>query len=126
MDNNIKISLTIYLEGGTLVRKSKPDFINWVTTKKDLYPMKHFKNKEGLQVVKSGSIPHYSYEVKPATQHIDMSVEAYNYMISKECPYWINPKEWNRMGKKAKLEAQLKRTCEYLGGNSFEYEVLED
>ena len=126
MNNNIKISLTINLEGSTLVRKSVPEVIKYALTERDLNPYKKWKGKDGLKVVRRGSFKHFSYETKPASQHINMTQESYDYMVSSECPHWIAPKVWNVMSAKERLESHLQRVCEYYNGTSYTYEILED
>lgn len=126
MDNTIKISLTIKLEGSTLVRKSEPEIIKYSVTKRDLESNKKWRGKDGLEVVRKGTVKHYPLIAKPAFQHINMNVEAYEYMTSNECPSWAKPKVWAAMSKTQRLEAHLQRTCEHVGGKSFTYEVLED
>lgn len=51
MNNTTKISLTIELEGSTLVRKSEPEIIKYSVTKRDLEPNKKWRGKDGLEVV---------------------------------------------------------------------------
>lgn len=126
MNNTTKISLTIRLEGSTLVRRSKPEIIKYSLTKRDSEFRKKWVGKEGLEVVKKGEFKYYPLEAKPAFLHINMNVEAYNYMTSAECPYWMKPKVWGTMSKIQRLEAHLQRTCEHEGGKSFTYEVLGD
>ena len=126
MDNTTKISLTIELEGSTLVRKSKPEVIKYAVTAKDSDPYRKYKGKDGLKVVRKGVQKHYSLEAKPASQHINMTKEAYDDMISNECPYWAKPKAWSSMSKKERLEAHLQRTCEHFNGTSYSYEILND
>lgn len=65
-------------------------------------------------------------KTKTAQQSINMTHQAYNYMVSKECPYFMKPKDWAKMGKKARLEAHLAETCKALGGISYTYQVFED
>lgn len=126
MNNEIKVCLTIELEGSTLVCKSQPEKIEFVVTERDINPLKKWKGKEGLKVVRKGKISHHSYDVKPAKQRINITMESYKYMISSECPSWMKVKDWLRMSKKARLEAHLAKTCEHFMGKSFVYEVLED
>lgn len=126
MNNTTKISLTIVLEGSTLVRKSEPEVIKYTITKRDLEPYREWRGKDGLEVVKKGEYKWYSRIAKPAAQHINMNVDAYNYMTSSECPYWAKPKVWATMSETQRLEAHLQRVCEHVGGKSFTYEVLED
>lgn len=64
---------------------------------------------------------------KSATQSLNMSKEAYEYMIDKNsCPSWSKPSKWAAMSKKERLEAHLQRTVEHLGGVSYTYQVFED
>ena len=126
MNNTTKISLIIVLKGSTLVRKSEPEVIKYTITKRDLDPHKKWRGKDGLKVVRKGEYKWYPLVAKPATQHINMNVDAYNYMTSSECPYWAKPKVWAIMSKTQRLEAHLQKVCEHVGGKSFTYEVLED
>lgn len=127
MNNATKISLTIELEGSTLVRKSEPEVSKFTITKRMPNPHNKWKSKRGSKkVVKVVEYKEYPLIKKPASQHINMSVDAYNYMTSSECPYWSKPKIWNSMNKTQRLEAHLQKTCEHLGGKSFTYEILED
>lgn len=126
MSNVTKISLTINLEGSILVRKSEPEIIKYTVTAKDIEPSKKWRGKDGLEVVSKGRCKHYLLEAKPASQHINMTEEAYKYMISSECPYWSKPKVWNNLSEKERLEAHLQRTAEGLGGKSYSYVIFED
>lgn len=126
MDNITKISLTIELEGSTLVRKSEPEVIKCTVTERDLNPSKKWRGKDGLKIVRKRKSKHFSLEAKPASLHVNMGLDAYNYMISSECPYWAKPKVWSAMTEEQRLEAHLQRTCEHHRGKSFTYIVLED
>ena len=126
MSYSPKISLTIELEGSTLVRKSEPEIVKYSITKRDLEPNKKWKSKDGLKVVRKGTFKHYPLITKPASHHINICVEAYKYMTSNECPYWAKPKVWAMMSETQRLEAHLQKICEHVGGKSFTYEVLGD
>lgn len=63
---------------------------------------------------------------KPAGQSLNLSMDAYEYMIGKEAPYFVKPRDWEKLTKKQRLEAHLKRICEELGGVSFTYAVLDN
>ena len=72
-------------------------------------------------------ITFHTRKCKPATQSLNMSKEAYEYMIDKDsCPSWSKPGKWAAMSEKERLEAHLQRTVEYLGGISYTYQVFED
>lgn len=124
MSNAIKISLTINLEGSTLVRKSDPEKIKYTILEKDINPLK--KGKSGMKVVKEGETNHFPLVSKPATQHINLSEYSYKYMVSIECPYWAKPKVWKTMSAKERLKSHLQRVCENFNGKSYNYKVLDD
>ena len=126
MNYSPKISLTIELEGSTLVRKSEPEIVKYSITKRDLEPNKKWKSKDGLKVVRKGTFKHHPLIAKPASHHINICVEAYRYMTSNEYPYWAKPKVWAMMSETQRLEAHLQRICEHVGGKSFTYEILGD
>ena len=126
MSHSPKISLTIELEGSTLVRKSEPEIVKYSITKRDLEPNKKWKSKDGLKVVRKGTFKYHPLIAKPASHHINICVEAYKYMTSNECPYWAKPKVWTMMSETQRLEAHLQKICEHVGGKSFTYEVLGD
>lgn len=126
MNYSPKISLTIELEGSTLVRKSEPEIIKCILTKRDFEPNKKWKGKDGLKIVRTTKFKHYPLITKPVNQHINISVEAYRYMTSNECPCWAKPKVWAMMSETQRLEAHLQRICEHVGGKSFTYEILGD
>lgn len=72
-------------------------------------------------------ITFHTRKCKPATQSLNMSKEAYEYMIDKDsCPSWSKPGKWAAMSKKERLEAHLQKTVEHLGGTSYTYQVFED
>lgn len=104
MDNIIKISLTIVIEGSTLVRKSEP-----ITLGK--------KNHK-----------HYPLETKDAIYHVNLTKEAYDYMISSESPDWARVKfiKWKKLKPEERLELHMKRICDSYKGKSYKYSILED
>lgn len=125
MNLTTKISLTIELEGSALIRKSKPEVIKHSVFKRNFEHRKQ-KDKDNSKMTKNNTFEYYSLVTKPATQHINISTEAYKYMISKECPSWIKPKIWMAMNEIQKLETHLQRICKHVGGKSFTYEILGD
>lgn len=125
MDNTIKISLTIELEGRTLV-KSAPETVRYSLTERDVKPFKHWKGKDGMSIVKRGKFTHCPLIAKPASQHISINIAAYNYMTSTECPYWSKPKLWSKLTRTQRLEAHLSRICDDMKGKTFSYKILEE
>ena len=83
-NNEIKILLTINLEGGVLTRQDKPELIMWSLNERDLNPDKDWKDGEGLKVVKRGSTKHYNFNPKECKQRIKITKDGYDYFISDE------------------------------------------
>lgn len=113
MNNEIKILLTINLEGGKLQRSS--DTIK-ITSK---------------NYVKGSKVPTFSYtkhkplEAKSIRQSIKITEYAYQHMISKVCANGVKPFIWNKMSKKERLNIHLNQICTSLGGSSYKYELIE-
>lgn len=126
MNNSIKILLTIHLEGGALVRQSKPSFITWSQTERDLNPEREWKEGEGYNVVNKGITKHYPLESRGALQKIKITKDAYDAMISDECPSGVKKGDWFRLNDVGRLEVHLLMYSKDLGGNSFSYDILKD
>lgn len=88
---------------------------------------KHFMRVANTNGTNPEIITFHTRKCKPAKQSLNMSKEAYEYMIDKDsCPSWSKPGKWAAMSEKERLEAHLQRTVEYLGGISYTYQVFED
>lgn len=119
MSNEIKISLTINLEGELLCAR-EPETI--------FYTIKNIENKKKGKpeiTVTKGEYKHYSLVAKPASQHINISKDTYMYMTSNECPSFSTPKKWNKMNTKQRLDAHFSAICYDLRGTSYSYEIIE-
>lgn len=123
-----KVNLSITLPGAVLktaqecAENPKESYQKEVIRVESAKPDK--KKKKLIKTVEYLDI--HVRKCRTASQSINMTKEAYDYMISKECPYFAKPKDWARMGKKARLEAHLEETCKALGGISYTYQVFED
>lgn len=62
----------------------------------------------------------------PILQVINMSEEAYQYMISNEVPSFSNRSTWMKMSKEQRLVAHLNETATHLGGKLASYCVYPD
>lgn len=139
--NEIKLNLSIVLPGRTLLSKEE-----CLKTTQEVVTTKNGKKRTVTKVVEDwdktdrhtmrvegakGSNPEIitfrTRKCSPATQSLNMTKEAYEYMIDKDsCPSWSKPNKWKTMSKKERLEAHLQRTTEHLGGTSYTYQVFED
>jgi hypothetical protein len=127
--DDVKVNLNIVLLGSTMLSKQEclknpkesyeHEKIRVETVKKDPKKKNKFiKSVEWLDIKVR--------KCRTASQSINMTKQAYEYMISKECPYFSKPKDWARMSKIKRLEAHLEETCKALGGISYTYQVFED
>ena len=126
--DDVKLNLNIVLQGRTLLSAKEcaenpkesytKEVIRVETTKQDKKKKKFIKFVEYLDI--------HVRKCRTASQSINMTKQAYDYMTSKECPYFAKPKDWARMSKIKRLEAHLEETCKALGGISFTYQVFED
>lgn len=139
--SEIKLSLSIELQGRTMFSKEE-----CLKTTQETITTKNGRKRTVTKVVEDwdkmerptmriedvkGSNPEiitfHTRKCKPATQSLNISKEAYEYMIGKDsCPSWSKPSKWAAMSEKERLEAHLQRTVEHLGGISYTYQVFED
>lgn len=143
--SEIKLSLSIELQGSTMFSKEEclkttHKVIEKKTKAGKIYKKtiearvedwnkmeKHSMKVSNLNGTNPEIITFHTRKCKPATQSLNISKEAYEYMIDKDsCPSWSKPGKWAAMSKKERLEAHLQRTVEYLGGISYTYQVFED
>ena len=83
--------------------------------------------KEGKKIkVKREKLQFFTRKSIPALQVINMSEEAYQYMISNEVPSFSTKSVWNKMTKEQRLVAHLNETAAYLGGKLIDYTVYPD
>lgn len=123
--NEIKVSLSITLQGGVMYSQEQAKALEKekVGTGYDTFNMKVEGLKNGKKDVQTITVK--TRKCKPAGQSLNLSMDAYNYMVSSEAPYFVKPRDWERLTKKQRLEAHLKRIVEELGGVSFTYAVLD-
>lgn len=143
--NEIKLNLSIELPGSTILSKEECLKTTRKVIEKKTKAGKIYKKTIKVKVEDWNKMERHSMRVanidgtdpeiitfhtrkcKPATQSLNMSKEAYEYMINEDsCPSWSKPGKWAAMSEKERLEAHLQRTVEYLGGISYTYQVFED
>lgn len=124
MNNEIKVSLSVTLQGSVMLSQEQAKALEKekVGTGYDTFNMRVESLKDG----KTETLTIKTRKCKPAGQSLNLSMDAYDYMTGKEAPYFVKAKDWERLTKKQRLEAHLKRICEELGGVSFTYAVLDN
>lgn len=124
--NEIKVSLSIVLQGSIMYSQEQAKALEKekVGTGYDTFNVRVEGLKDGKKDAETITIK--TRKSKPASQSLNLSMDAYDYMTGKEAPYFVKAKDWERLTKKQRLEAHLKRICEELGGVSFTYAVLDN
>ena len=126
MNNEIKVSLSITLPCNVILSQEQAKALEEekVGTGYDAFSMRVEGLKSGKKDAETITVK--TRKCKPAGQSLNLSVDAYNYMIGEEAPYFVKPKDWERLTKKQRLEAHLRRIVEGLGGVSFTYAILDN
>lgn len=124
--NEIKVSLSITLQGGVMYSQEQAKALEKekAGTGYNTFNMKIESLEDGKKDAKTITVK--TRKCKPAGQSLNLSMDAYDYMTGKEAPYFMKAKDWERLTKKQRLEAHLKRIVEELGGVSFTYAVLDN
>lgn len=124
--NEIKVSLSIVLQGSIMYSQEQAKALEKekVGTGYDTFNMKVEDLKNGKKDAETITVK--TRKCKPAGQSLNLSMDAYDYMTGKEAPYFVKARDWERLTKKQRLEAHLKRIVEELGGVSFTYAVLDN
>lgn len=124
--NDVKVSLSIILQGGVMYSQEQAKALEKekVGTGYDTFNMSVEGLKDGKKDAETITVK--TRKCKPAGQSLNLSMDAYDYMTGKEAPYFVKAKDWERLTKKQRLEAHLKRIVEELGGVSFTYAVLDN
>lgn len=110
-----KVTLTIEVPGAKVVRNKEPEVIPWVASG---------KTKQGKEWFKRGKVNHYGIKTVNARHHLNLSIDAYNYMVSSDCPSFSYPKEWKKLSPEQRLKKHLDRICSSLHGISYSYQIL--
>ena len=127
MNNEIKVSLSVTLQGSVMLSQEQAKALEKEKegTGYDTFSVRvEDKKSDGEKDVQTITVK--TRKNKPASQSLNLSMDAYNYMVSSEAPYFVKPRDWERLTKKQRLEAHLKRIVEELGGVSFTYAVLDN
>lgn len=125
----IKVSATFLLQGRTLVAekpisrkgKTKEEF----QALQQEYARTH--KQECINLGKQGIINIWVRDGKPVTQKMNLSKEAYSYMISSESYAGIATKnDWNHYSKTKKLKLHLMDIAQSINAKLLDFAVLED
>lgn len=127
--NEVKVSLSIKLPGRVMLSQESAKALEKMNlagfTKHSMVVEEHKRMGKKVKVDKE-TIHFKTRNSVPAVQNINICKEAYLYMIGKECPSFISPKDWSRMSKVKRLEAHLNEIAESRNGVVLHYHIFED
>lgn len=127
MNNEIKVSLSVVLQGRTMLSQEQAKALEEekAGTGYDTFSVRvEGRKSDGKKDIQTITVK--TGKCKPAGQSLNLSMDAYDYMTGKEAPHFVKPGDWEKLTRKQRLEAHLKRICEELGGVSFTYAVLDN
>lgn len=142
MDTSIKVNLSIVLPGSTMlseqecskqlkdtiIKKGKKKIITKTVYNKE----NNTENRIFLDYKDNDGIRHreplffMTRNTIPCKKSINISKEAYDYMVSAECPAWEKMGEWKQLSRIKRLTSHMQRICDNEGGISFEFQIFED
>ena len=142
MDTSIKVNLSIVLQGSTMlseqecskqlkdtiIKKGKKKIITKTVYNKE----NNTENRIFLDYKDNDGIRHreplffMTRNTIPCKKSINISKEAYDYMVSAECPAWEKMGEWKQLSRIKRLTSHMQRICDNEGGISFEFQIFED
>ncbi len=116
--DNVKVSATFVLQGSTLVAE------NSISKTENTY------HQEIVSFYANGKRNVVTLNLrngKPALQKMNITHEAYNYMISNDGkPTEISKGMWGQMSKAKKVKTNLLEIAQTLNGKLLEFTIFED
>ena len=124
MNNEVKVSVTITLQGGVMLTHEEAK----AREKQGLASYDNFSMEVSHAKGENKEVIHFQTRKSvPAIQVLNITNEGYNTMIDALIiPYWSKAGYWTSINSKMRLEAHLQKICESLGGMSYTYTVFED
>lgn len=124
MNNEIKVSLSVVLQGRTMLSQEAAKALE----EQGLAGYDEFNIEVSDAKGQDREVIHVkTRKSAPASQLLNISKEGYDAMTDKEnVPYWSKAGTWAGMNAKMRLEAHLQKICESLGGTSYTYQVFEE
>lgn len=119
-----KVTLTILLPGSQMYSHKECEENKELLDNNSL-ELEYIKDKKTGKYVRE-TIHFNTRKCRPAKQVINICNEAYEYMISKEAPWFVKPGLWVQLSKKLRLEKHLENITQSLGGIKYTYNILED
>lgn len=123
MNNEIKVNLTVVLPGRTMM--SEQECSENPKENYDTFSLQIVDNDKGKD--KRYTISPKLRKSVPATQSMNISREAYNYMSSiGSCPAKVKLRDWEHLHPRQRLEYHLRMICESVKGVKYSYVIFSD
>ena len=130
MDTSIKVNLSIVLQGSTMLSEQECSEklveykYNKFTKKKEkvvsraydmdkVTPNKLFLDYKDASGRYKEPIYFMTRNTIPCKKSINISKEAYDYMVSSECPEWARAGEWKQLSRIKRLTQHMQRNLKY-------------
>lgn len=122
--DNLKLSVSIILPGGILFTNDEAEQLEkekaGMGFDLEKLMVEDDKGKKDILNIRTR-------KCRPCSQSINMSKEAYDYMISVDsCLPDIKSFTWAKMKPVQRLEAHLNLVCKTLNGISYTYKIFDD
>lgn len=117
MNNDTKVRLNIVLQGDTMLSQEDAEALEKKKAGTGFYKFSLRLDKKIFTI--------RARKTYDATQTLNLSIDAYNYMAGDEAPYFVKPGNWKRLNKKQRLEMHLERITQSVKGLSFTYTILD-
>lgn len=117
MNNDTKVRLNIVLQGDTMLSQEDAEALEKKKAGTGFYKFSLRLDKKIFTI--------RARKTYDATQTLNLSIDAYNYMTGDEAPYFVKPGNWKRLNKKQRLEMHLERITQSVKGLSFTYTILD-
>ena len=129
MYNDLKISLSINLQGSALTREGSKSSYKCNLSNKEVEELlsKHKGVRKWLKKTSEGyEIIHQDLTCNTVKQSIGMTKLAYDEFTKKEIPDWADPAAWAASGRATKVNMHCRRICSHVNGTSYSFKILED
>jgi hypothetical protein len=117
MNNDTKVRLNIVLQGDTMLSQEDAEALEKKKAGTGFYKFSLRLDKKIFTI--------RARKTYDATQTLNLSIDAYNYMTGDEAPYFVKPGNWKGLNKKQRLEMHLERITQSVKGLSFTYTILD-
>ena len=116
-NNDTKVRLNIVLQGDTMLSQEDAEALEKKKAGTGFYKFSLRLDKKIFTI--------RARKTYDATQTLNLSIDAYNYMTGDEAPYFVKPGNWKGLNKKQRLEMHLERITQSVKGLSFTYTILD-